>query len=307
MRYTDYYAILGLEKNAEAKDIRQAYWRLAKAYHPDIHPGDPEAEQKFKEINEAYEVLSDPQKRARYDQLGAHWQDFSDFVESFNAQQRQRHQVEFDSELFDLSFSDFFATFFGEQAEKFWDKYTSVLKQEPLSVIQKGTKGEDPKETRHSVQVSLEEVLHGTRRQIQIHENRQLKTIDVKIPPGIKAGSTIQIRHHHFLEIHYASHPRFVVEGPHLHGQVSIMDYEAMLGTRKVIDTLTGQMQLKIPAGSQAGQVFRLRGEGLPLFTQAKKRGDLLLTLQIETSRNLSATEQELIQRFRQLREKRQQ
>lgn len=306
MHYADYYAILGLEKGAGDKEIRQAYRRLAKAYHPDTHPGNTAAEQKFKEINEAYEVLSDPQKRSRYDQLGAHWQDFSEFAESFNTHQRNRHRVEVNSELFDLPFSDFFEIFFGEQAEGFWDKYASDLRQKAPPHFQSQTDRHQAQDISYTAQISLEEALHGTKRRIQLRENDTLKTLEVKIPPGVKEGSKIRIgapENNIFLEIHLRPHPFFTPEGLNLHGRIKIMDYEAMLGTSQAVGTLTGNIQIKIPPGSQTGQIFRVKGQGLPQLEQPEERGDLLLTLEIKTSRNLSAAERELITRFRLLRE----
>lgn len=126
MKYSDYYATLGVDKSASEQEVRKAYRKLAKQYHPDTNPGDQVAEKKFKEINEAYEVLSDKDKRARYDQLGANWNQYGDLGDIFSAfggrpgARQGKHRVEFGSQIFDLNFSDFFETFFGDSANSFW-------------------------------------------------------------------------------------------------------------------------------------------------------------------------------------------
>ncbi|PIQ24779.1 molecular chaperone DnaJ [bacterium (Candidatus Blackallbacteria) CG17_big_fil_post_rev_8_21_14_2_50_48_46] len=306
MKYTDYYASLGIEKGANEKEVRQAYRRLAKDCHPDTHPGDSKAEEKFKQITEAYEVLSDPEKRSRYDQLGANWQDFSDFAESFGAHQRNKHRVEYNSELFDLPFSDFFETFFGDQAGGIWDKHAPDLRQEAPSQFHAKNQNTANSEISYTAQVTLEEVLNGTKRRIQLHEDDDFKTLEVKIPPGVKEGSKVRIgnpEHNLFLEIHLRPHPLFSSEGLNLHGKLKIMDYEAMLGASKPVGTLTGNIQMKIPPGSQSGQVFRVKGQGLPQLKNPEERGDLMITLEVKTSRNLGEEERQLIERFQVLRE----
>jgi DnaJ-class molecular chaperone len=309
VKYTDYYASLGLEKEASDKDIRQAYRRLAKDYHPDTHPGDVVAEERFKAITEAYEVLGDPQKRSRYDQLGINWQNFAEFADSFEAGRKHKHRVEYDSQIFDLPFSDFFETFFGEQAGGLWSKHADQMGHEPPLHLRGEENNNTPdSDISYTAQVTLEEVLAGTKRRIQLHEDQELKTLEVKIPAGVKEGSKVRIGSasgNFFLEIHLRPHPLFVPEGQHLRGSLQVLDYEAILGTSKPVKTLTGTIQMKIPPGSQSGQVFRLKGQGLPQLKQPDQRGDLLISLDIKISKDLSAEERLVIEQFKVLREAR--
>lgn len=309
MNYTDYYAALGIEKTADESQIRKAYRNLAKAYHPDTHPGDKQAEKKFKEINEAYEVLSDKQKRARYDQLGADWNqygDLGDIFSGFGAQEgRSRgHRVEFGSQMFDLNFSDFFETFFGEQANQFWDERAGADTQRNSD--QQHTEFQPAsQDIQYNAEISLEEALEGTRRSIQIRETH-LKTIEVKIPAGVKQGSKVRVNNESgqfYLVISLKPHPIFKVDGNSLRCTFKIKDYEALLGTQQTLPTLKGSVQMKIPAGAQAGQVFRIRSQGLPDLKQPELRGDILATLAIQVSTNLSDSERNLIEQFKHLRE----
>lgn len=307
MKYNDYYEILGLRKSASEQDIRKAYRQLAKQYHPDTHPNDPVSEKKFKEINEAYEVLSDKDKRKRYDQLGSDWAQYGDLGDIFSAfdkrpgSKKDKHRVEFGSQIFDLNFSDFFETFFGDNASSFWNQ------QEQKKGYEEGFQKQTHKQSlEYSAEISLEESLEGTTRRIQMRENQDLKTLEVKIPPGVKNSSKIQINNEKgdfHLVIKLKPHPIFSVDGNSLRCTFSVMDYEAMLGTRKTLPTLNAQVQLKIPAGSQAGQIFRIRKQGLPDLHSPENRGDILATLAIKTSQNLSDQERALLEEFKRLRE----
>ncbi len=308
MNYTDYYATLGLDKTADESQIRKGYRNLAKQYHPDTHPGDQQAEKKFKEINEAYEVLSDKQKRSRYDQLGADWNqygDLGDIFSGFGAQEgsSRGHRVEFGSQMFDLNFSDFFETFFGDQANEFWDERSGSSKHnqnDPTSEFEPTSEG-----IQYQADISLEEALEGTRRSIQIREER-LKTIEIKIPAGVKEGSKVRVNNESgqfYLVISLKPHPVFQVDGNSLRCQVKLQDYDALLGTLKSVPTLKGSVQMKIPAGAQTGQVFRIRGQGLPDLKHPGVRGDILASLEVQVSKNLSESERNLIERFKSLRE----
>lgn len=306
MKYTDYYASLGVNKDASEQEIRKAYRKLAKDYHPDTHPNDPVAEKRFKEINEAYEVLSDKDKRSRYDQLGANWQQYSDLGDIFGGQGRHHSRGESGSRIFDLNFSDFFETFFGEQANAFWDQ------RGPHSHDAGGGFGgqfrqqrQAPQEIQYSAEISLEEALQGTKRRIQIREET-LRTIEVKIPPGVKDGSKVRVSSGNLqLLIRIKPHPVFSVDGNSLRCSLSVLEYEALLGCTKTVPTLSGSVQMKIPPGSQAGQTFRIRGQGLPDLKNPTLRGDILATLEIKVSKNLKDEERELIERFKALRESR--
>jgi DnaJ-class molecular chaperone len=307
MNYTDYYAVLGVDKSASENDIRKAYRRLAKQYHPDTHPGDKAADKKFKEINEAYEVLGDKDKRSRYDQLGTNWQQYEDLGSMFNGfgqGGRRGRRVEFGSQAFDLNFSDFFETFFGDNANSFWDKHThSQPRHEGRHWQQTPPR---PQATAQEVvtEVSLEEAFSGSKRRIALAGGE--RTLEVRIPAGVKEGSKIRISSDNgdiHLVVKLSPHPVFTVEGNDLRVIVTVADYDALLGCSTTLTTLSGnKLQLKIPPGSQNGQMFRIREQGLPDL-KGTTRGDLFATLEVKMSRNLDSEEQALIQRFRELRQ----
>lgn len=362
MRYTDYYATLGIGQSASEQEIRKAYRRLAKDYHPDTHPGDRAAEQKFKELNEAYEVLGDRQKRQRYDQLGAHWNQYQQDLDAepdAGPKERRRQKPDQGAGIFDLNFSDFFETFFSDQANAFWDQHGSSQTAGPEEKAKKtkadakdaakdtskdGAKdtkdGAKPKEAKDTAkdavkepagkakskstaesgpefasaqpdlqyfsEISLEESLSGTKRRIQVREDRDLRTIEVKIPAGVKDGSKVRVGSsvgNFFLEIKLKPHSVFSVEGKHLRAGVSAHEYEALLGSQLTVPTLTGTVQMRIPPGSQGGQTFRIRGQGLPDLRQPDQRGDLLVSLEIKIAKNLSEEERGLIEKFKALRQ----
>ena len=278
MFYIDYYACLGLSREASVQAIRQAFRRMARECHPDLCPDDPEAERRFIQISEAYEVLSDPQKRSRYDALGAQWADFSDFAESFQSWQRERHGVDYPSELFEMPFSDFYEAFFAEQPEA-----SSVLPG--------------------VVEITLSEALTGTTRMLFQAVG---ETCVLEIPCGVQPGEILRQPDTGLeYEISFQPHARFRVRGVQLEGQMTVADYDAILGCHVQCETLTGFEALEIPAGSQPGHIFRLPGQGLPLAQRSKRRGDLLLKLAVMTSVNLNREERRLLERFRQLRQKR--
>lgn len=310
MKYSDYYAILGVDKSASEKDIRRAYRQLAKEYHPDTHPGDQEAEKKFKEINEAYEVLSDREKRSRYDQLGANWNQYGDIDDIFSSfggrsgGRQNKHRVEFGSQIFDLNFSDFFETFFGDSASSFWEQHKGSKSQSGFQ--QRSRPRQEQAAIEYSAEIALEEALNGTKRRIQIRDDQDMRTIEVNIPPGVKEGSKVRVGSEFgdfHLVITLKPHPLFTVDGNSLRCKFLVLDYEAILGTMKTLPTLNGNVQMKIPPGSQAGQIFRIRGQGLPDLRQPEQRGDILASLEIKTSQHLSDREWELMEEFRSLRE----
>lgn len=310
MKYSDYYAILGLDKSAADQDIRRIYRKLAKQYHPDTHPNDPVAEKKFKEINEAYEVLSDKDKRARYDQLGADWDQYGDLGDIFSAfderpgARKDKHRVEFGSQIFDLNFSDFFETFFGDSASSFWKDRGE--KNSSDEGFQKQAHQQSQQALEYSVEISLEESLQGTKRRIQMREDQDLRTIEVSIPAGVKDSSKVRVNNElgeFYLLIKLKKHPIFSVDGNSLRCSFAVMDYEAILGCTQTLPTLSNPVQIKIPSGSQPGQIFRIRKQGLPDLRSPEQRGDILATLDVKVSKNLSPKERALIEEFRSLRE----
>jgi len=299
MEYKDYYKILGVDKRASERDIKGAYRKLARQYHPDVNPGDKQAEEKFKTINEAYEVLSDSEKRQKYDQLGAsyfRWQQQGGDPRGFDWSQwftqqpgGGRVRVEYGDlgDLFGGGFSDFFQSIFGGTGEQ---------TRSGQRVRQKGRNYEQP------VEITLEEAAHGTQRVLVADGER----ITVKIPPGVRTGSKVRVAGKGgpgmggglagdlYLKVQVAKHPIFERQGNDLHCTVPVDLYTAVLGGEAEVPTLDGKVQLKIPAGTQGGRTFRLKGKGMPHVRNSERRGDLYAKAIITVPRKLSRKERAL-------------
>ncbi len=296
MDYKDYYKILGVERSASADDVRKAYRKLAMQYHPDRNPGNKQAEEKFKEINEAYQVLSDSQKRARYDQLGSaysNWQqrgsgqgDF-DWSQWFNNQQAGRGgtRVEY-GDLNDLfgqgGFSDFFESIFGGGG---------------IGGMNTGTRTRQSPGYQQAVSITLDEAYHGTTRTIQSNGRR----VEVRIPKGVKTGSKVRAASAGpegldlYLIVEIADDPRFELEGDNLKTSAVVDVFTAILGGEAEVETLEGKVQLKIPAGTQPEQIFRLAGRGMPHLKSAQK-GDLFVRVKVKVPKNLSSKQKALLE-----------
>jgi curved DNA-binding protein len=322
MEYKDYYKILGVDRDAGENDVKRAYRRLARQFHPDVNPDDNRAEERFKEINEAYEVLGDPEKRAKYDQLGASWRQWQhtghdpghfDWSQWFSGAPGGV-RVEWDGDLGDLfggggagRFSDFFRVLFGgmggaggtRTADDFFSRTTS----------QRTKRGQDMEAP---VEITLEEAFHGTTRVLE-REGHRLR---VKIPPGARSGTKVRVAGKGgsgqgggpsgdlHLNVTVRPHPVFRREGNNLRCNVDLDLHTAVLGGQVRVPTLNGDVSLKIPAGTDGGKTFRLRGKGMPNPRQSKQRGDLLATIQIHVPQRLNARERELFEELGRLRER---
>jgi curved DNA-binding protein len=294
MEYKDYYKILGVERSASADDVRKAYHKLAMQYHPDRNPGDKHAEEQFKDINEAYQVLSDQQKRARYDQLGSaysNWQqrggspgDF-DWSQWFTGQPGAPGNVHVEygnlSDLFGQDvFSDFFRSIFGGMggARAAGRARRAPAYQQPVSI-------------------SLEEAYRGTTRAFQ-SDHRQLT---VRIPAGVKTGSKVRAAGAApdgadlYLIVEVQDNPNFQRQGDDLRTSAVIDVFTAALGGEAAVQTLEGQVTLKIPAGTQPEQVFRLAGRGMPRLKSPKTKGDLFVRVKVRIPKDLTQQQQELL------------
>lgn len=319
MEYKDYYKILGVNRNADEKEIKRAYRKLARQFHPDVNPGDKRAEERFKEINEAYEVLSDPEKRTKYDQLGASWQqwqrmggdprhfDWSQWTTGAPGGVR----FEWSGDLGDLFggegadvFSDFFRAIFGDMGPR-----TGSVQDVFRSAGRRAARGQDMEA---NVEITLEEAYHGTTRVLERDGHR----IQVKIPPGARSGSKVRVAGKGapgsggqppgdlYLNITVEPHPVFKREDDTLRCTVDVDLYTAVLGGEVRVPTLDGDVALKIPAGTSSGKTFRLRGKGMPNPRKPQQHGDLLATVQVQVPQRLSARERELFQELARLREK---
>lgn len=312
MEYKDYYKILGVEKKATEKEIKRAYRKLARAYHPDMNPGDKGAEEHFKEINEAHEALSDPEKRAKYDQLGSsysQWQrmggdprgfDFSQWFAGGGAPSGTRVEYGDLSELFGSGgFSDFFSSIFGQSSQRTQD---SVRRAGGAARL----RGQD---IEHRVDITLEEAYQGVTRELE-KDGRRVK---VNIPPGAKTGTKVRIRGEGgtgvgreagdlFLVVNVLPDPAFERKGDDLYADVPVDLYTAVLGGDTPVRTLDGEVVLKIAPESQTGQTVRLRGKGMPRIREPQAFGDLYARIQVQIPRSLSDKERSLFTELARLR-----
>lgn len=318
MDFKDYYATLGVAKTATEKEIKQAYRKLARKHHPDVNPGDKSAETKFKAINEAYEVLGDPEKRKKYDELGANWRMYEQAgagapvggpPPGWNVNYgggagpggggfRTMTEDEM-REMFGDSdpFSDFFHTFFGGMGGG---------AQEP------GTRGRararaprQGRDVEQEIELNLEDALNGSTRRFSISHDGNARTLDVRIPAGVGEGSRVRIagEGEHgtsgaksgdlYLRVRLAPHPRFEVKGKDLYTKNTVPLMTAVLGGEAHVETLSGRtLRLKIPAGTQNGQVFRLKGHGMPTVKHPDQTGDLYAAINVEIPRDLTPEQQ---------------
>ncbi len=312
MEYKDYYKILDVDRNASEKEVKRTYRRLARKLHPDVNPGDKGAEARFKEINEAYDVLGDPEKRAKYDRLGASWQqwqragrdpggfDWSQWASPGAGATR----VNF-ADLNELlggaggsGFSDFFSSLFGGMAGG----------ARPQAQV-RPRKGQD---LRQPIDITLEEAFRGTTRTL-IRDGRR---IQASIPAGAKTGTKVRLTGQGtpgnsggpagnlYLTITVLPHNRFERKGDRLHTQIPVDFYTAVLGGKTEVETLAGSVQLSIPAGTQGGQVFRLRGKGMPKLRHKDEFGDLYAKVTIQIPKCLSKQEKELFTQLAELRKR---
>jgi curved DNA-binding protein len=306
MEYKDYYQILGVAKNADESEIKRAYRRLARQYHPDKNPGNQAAENKFKDINEAYEVLGDAQNRAKYDQLGHNYhryrqmggnpQDF-DFSEWFgrSGQGGQRVNVDF-GDLFgggtSGGMSDFFNAIFGSGGAR------------PTRNVGRSY------DIEQTVEITLEEAYTGTTRTFSSNGEQ----FTAKIPAGAKTGTKVRLRGKGqakpssgqgdlLLGVQVRPHERFERDGQTLSVVVDVDVVTAVLGGKAKVPTLTGPVNLTIPAGTQGGQTIRLRGKGMPRLRSQNQYGDLLATINITVPQKLSDEERALYQQLAALRQ----
>src|SRR6266568_4400665 len=305
VQFRDYYETLGVPKTASEEEIRSAFRKLARKFHPDVAKDKKAAEEKFKEINEAYEVLGDPEKRKKYDQLGADWNRPGGFQPpphwgpqpsegGFYQWGGDGGGVQF--EFGGTGFSDFFEAFFGGGRGR--SAFGGFGGQ--AATAERGA------DVEADIMVTLEEALHGSTRMVSLRRagSNKVEQYQVKIPRGVHEGQRIRLAGQGeagagggksgdlFLRVRLAKHPDFSVEGSDLIHDVKIAPWQAALGTQLKVPTLEGNVRLKIPAGTQGGQRFRLRERGLPSISG--KRGNLYVVTQINIPKKLSEREREI-------------
>jgi curved DNA-binding protein len=313
MEFKDYYQTLGMPKTASAKELKQAYRKLARKHHPDVNPGDKAAEARFKEINEAYEVLGDPDKRRKYDELGANWRMYEQQQPgqpwpgggagpgqggawTINMGGPGGYRTMTEEEMHDLfgnedPFSDFFRTFFGGGGGR---ETGGRARQTRAPRSQKG------RDIEHEVELTLEEAYHGATRRISIKQGGHARSVDVRIPVGVKDGSRVRAAGEGesganggasgdlYLRVRLKPHPVFERDGKDLRAKVAVPVTTAVLGGEANVPTITGSVRLKIPETTQNGQVFRLKGHGMPAVGKPDDRGDLYAMAEIQLPRSLT-------------------
>lgn len=313
MEYRDYYQVLGISRTATEQEIKRAYRKLARQYHPDLNQGDKQAEVHFKELNEAYEVLSDPEKRSRYDQLGSSYQqwqhlggtgnfDWSRWAanSASNASSRQRtSRVQYDTSGSGGIFSDFFNSIFGDSGGRSRNE-TSTKK--PI-------RGRD---IEVEVSITLEEAYHGTTRQID-HGSRS-NQFTANIPRGARDGTKVRFssqgksgfaggeRGDLYIVVSVQDHPIFERDGDDLYMDLKLNLYTPVLGGDVRIPTLKGDVKLKIPPGTQSGQRIRLKNKGMPQLRNPERYGDLYVRPLIQIPSDLTDEEIDLFEQLRELR-----
>ncbi|TMI96590.1 MAG: J domain-containing protein [Bacteroidetes bacterium] len=296
MEFIDYYKVLGVDKNATQDDIKKAYRKLARKLHPDLNPNDKEAHKKFQQINEANEVLSDPEKRKKYDQYGKDWQHAEQFEQ---ARQSQGQSQSFGRETFsgdfeESEFSDFFTSLFGNMGGGgFRQRQTKY-------------RGED---YHAELQLNLSEAYKAHQQVLTVNG----KNIRITIPAGIENGQKIKIKGHGgeginggpagdlYITFHIINNTTFKRDGNDLYTTVDLDLYTAVLGGEVTIDTLDGKVKLKVKPETQNGTRIRLKGKGFPVYKKEGEFGDLIVTFQVKIPTHLTEKQKELFEQLAKL------
>jgi curved DNA-binding protein len=299
MNYEDYYKTLGVPRNASQEDIKKAFRELARKNHPDANKDDPTAEERFKKINEAYQVLSNEDKRNKYDRFGKDWERYSQMggnPQDFNW-----------GNYTNIDPNDLFGRGgFGGSAGGFSDFFEALFGRGGMSGMGGfGGMQATPRAVEHPLTITLEEAYHGTSRIMQRSDGSQA---EVRIPKGVKTGSKVRLAggagggQDLYLKITVQDHPLFAREKTTLKVSVPVDLYTAVLGGKVQVPTLDRPLMLTVPAGTANGKTFRLRGKGMPKLRTPKEHGDLYATLDIQLPENLTDEEKQLFAQLRDLR-----
>jgi curved DNA-binding protein len=313
VQYKDYYETLGVPRNASDPDLKKAFRKLAREHHPDVAKDKRKAEEKFKEINEAYEVLSDPAKRRKYDQLGANWKSGAEFRpppgwDAFT--QRRSSQgagpggQDSEFQFGGTGFSDFFEQMFGSRTHGGFGGFRQGggVAQEDLAERGRDIEGD--------IMVTLEEAMRGSIRFVTVRHGSRAESHQVKIPAGVAEGQRLRVAGRGeagsgggeagdlYLRVRLARHPDFQVDGHDLIYEAELAPWEAVLGTSLSVPTLEGHVNIKIPPGTQNGQKLRVRGRGLP--QHGGNRSDLIVVTRIEVPASITEPERAAWQKLAQ-------
>jgi curved DNA-binding protein len=295
MSFIDYYKILGIAKKATEKDIKKAYRKLARQYHPDLNPNDKVAEKKFKEINEANEVLSHPENRKKYDQYGKDWKHSEEFEKAKQQQQYQgSRQQQYSGGFDDHDFSDFFESMFGGASSS--QKRSSAR-----------FRGQD---FNAELQLNLKDVYTTHKRTLTINN----KNIRITIPAGVDNGQVIKIKGHGakginngpngdlYIKFAIVNNTSFKRDKANLYSTVDLDLYKALLGGDVTVNTFDGKVKLTVKPETQNGTQIKLKGKGFPVYKKEGQFGDLYITYNIKTPKNLTQKEKELFTELAKLR-----
>ena len=307
MTYKDYYKVLGVSKTATPEEIKKAYRKLALMYHPDKAKGDKTAEEKFKDVNEANEVLSNPEKRRKYDEFGEDWKhyqeagaqpggfDWSKYASGRGGQARRMSREEFDAMFADEGVGDLFELLFGQQRGPRRGRRGAAIRGDDVEA---------------ETTLSLKEAYHGSTRLIKLDD----QTIKVTTKPGIADGKELRIPGKGgdgmnggpsgdlYLTIRIMPHPELHREGNDLHCDLSVDLYTAVLGGKAEVKTLKGAVKVNVPKGTQNGTVLRLKGLGMPIYGKKDEFGSLFVKVRIQIPQNLSEGEIDLFRKLAALR-----
>lgn len=292
MEYKDYYKILGVDRNADPEAIKKAFRKLARQYHPDTNKGDKKAEEKFKEINEAYEVLSDPEKRKLYDRMGSSY--------------REYQRAGGDPRNYDWS------QWTGEVPFGFGRGGARRVYEEDIDLgdlireMFSGQTVREPRDFEQAIEITLEEAYHGTTRLLQ---KAGQPDIEVSIPRGVKTGSKVRVRGQGgknargqagdlYLVIEIKPHPVYERKDDDLYRDIQVDAFTAMLGGEATVETLAGTIAVKVPPGTSSGKLIRLRGRGMPKLNKANEYGDLYLRVLVTVPTDLTESEKEQLEKM---------
>ncbi len=290
MEYKDYYKILGVDKNASQEEIKKAYRKLAVKYHPDKNPGDKKSEEKFKEVSEANDVLSDTAKRKKYDEVGSNWQQYAqqNYGQDRNSGQYRTRKSRQYSNTDETGFSDFFESIFG-----FGDSRRSSVQM----------KGED-----YSAEttITLEEAFQGTSRQVTLANQK----LNLKLKPGIPDGQVLKMKEKGgpgsnggpagdlYITVHISPHPKYERKGNDLYADEPLDVFTAILGGKESVHAIDKVISITIPAGTDSNKTFRLKGMGMPDYKDAAKRGDYYVRTIITVPKDLSDEERKSMEQI---------
>jgi curved DNA-binding protein len=330
--YKDYYKLLGVSKSATQDEIKRSYRKLAKQYHPDANKNNPDATEKFKEIGEAYEVLKDPEKRSRYDQLGSNWKAYSRSGAGAGAGWPGGAQWQstgtsgsnnfsggagFDYGDLGSDFSDFFETFFGRGSDSRFQDFSSSYGSQGSGSKQSqrtGWRGKRAAEKGQDVEskliITLREAFYGTERSLKLQsQDGKLRSINVKIPKGIKDGGKIRVTGEGgksssggssgdlYLLIEISRHHFFTRKEDNLYCELPVTITEAIFGASIDVPTFAGNVLVKLPAGTQSGKTLRLKGKGMPLI-KSTEAGDLHAKIKIVIPENMTEEQKKHLEEF---------